>query len=498
MTSTSRPFLLTGLLPLFVAPVWAAGGAYKPWQGSFLWLCLFAWGMYFLEPTRFSGITPQRRLKAVAVDPIFWCALLLMGFLTLQFLNTGRIQIFDFLNNRYTYSPPPHPGLPWSVNRIEALEMIRWFGVVLTVLLLLRHSWTTFDPRAFTWLVMLNGFLNAILAFIHLASGWEYMYNLKRFGKDVYGSFGYPNHGAVFFILLFSISMGLALKELLQDSSERNRATFLFALIWSPVFFIAANLSTSRAGILGSWMVLVFSLAHLAVIAWPRLHPVQLLYGMIGSLLLFGFFAAGFVIFAQPVHLKELQAATVELDILEEIGGRFFQVETAYDMWKDHPWYGVGGWGYRYFVSQYLPVEEWTLLAGKGKANVHNDWMQFLAEFGLIGFGLLAACFLPRVICLVKAFKLRPTNEKSLWSDPLKICAFWGLVMLLLISQFDIPLRSPGVFVHGIFLLFLLSPHPMSPSLWTPVIDWKRLQPPALRVKQEVREVIPEDPPTDW
>jgi len=498
MTKTSRPYLLTGLLPLFVIPVWAAGGAYKPWQGSFLWLCLWAFATCFIEPTRFSGLSRTERLLKFLKDPIVWCALALMGFLTIQYLNTGRIQIFDFLNNQYTYSPPPKPGLPWSINRIEALEMVRWFGVVLTVLLILRHNWDAMDPTHLTWLVMLNGFLNAMLAFVHLASGWVYMYNLKRFGKDVYGSFGYPNHGAVFFIMLFAIAFGLMFRELLKDSSERNRATLVFSLVWTPTFFLAANLSTSRAGILGAWLVLILGLGHLAVIAWPRLHPVQRLYGLLGCVLLVGFFAAGFAIVAQPIHIRELQGATVKLNVWTEIEGRFFQIETAYAMWKDHPWYGVGGWGYRYFVSQYLPVEEWGVLAKKGKANVHNDWMQFLAEFGVIGFGLLTACFLPRVIRLLKSFGLRPTRDESLWSDPLKICVFWGLIMLLLDSQFDIPLRSPAIFVHGVFFLFLLSPHSLCPSLWTPVIDWKRLQPPLFRLRQQVRDVEPEDPPEDW
>jgi O-antigen ligase len=200
----------------------------------------------------------------------------------------------------------------------------------------------------------------------------------------------------------------------------------------------------------------------------------------------------GFLLFAQQTHLDELRKATVDLNIYNEIQGRFFQIEAAWDIWLDHPWVGVGGWGYRYFVAQYLPVEQWTLL-GTGKANVHNDFMQFLCEFGLVGMSCLLIVFLP--VCVRRGRDLfqRPTSNHSLWSDPLKIACVWGLVMLILDSQFDIPLRSPAIMLHGIILLHLLTPHRELPSIWKPVIDWNRLQPPVSGMKNRIWGVQPED-----
>lgn len=485
-------WVTAGLAPLFVVPVWAAGGTYKPWQGSFLWLCLFAWTCFFLQPDD-KHLPPRReRLIRLLRDPVFWCAILFMGFLTWQWQNSGRIRVFDFAANAFTYSAPKHPG-PWSVTPAESLEMLKWFGPVLTVLLILRHSWTRIPTTPLLWIVGVNGFLNALLSFVHQGMSWEKMYTVQPFGKDVYGSFGYPNHGAVYFILLFSIAMGLLLRELLRESTDRETPTLAFAALWTPVFFLAANLSTSRAGILGAWLVLLLSLASLVLIAWPRVHPVQRVYGLIAAGLLIGLCVTAFVLFAKPIHVRELQNATVHLNIYQEIEGRFFQTESAWRMWRAHPWFGVGGWGYRWFASEFLPAEQLSHLLGKGKANVHNDWMQYLAEFGIVGFGLLAGAFLPRVIVVVKSVFRRPTRDDSLWSNPLSLCAFWGLTMLLLDSQFDIPLRSPAVFIHGVLLLFLISPHPESPSLWPPVIDWKRLQPPVFGLKGRHREIAPEE-----
>ncbi|MGA0334426.1 MAG: O-antigen ligase family protein [Kiritimatiellia bacterium] len=485
-------FLYLGILPLLFVPVWMGGGAFPPWQGSFLWLGAWAWGCYFLQPATKGLPSRKTRCLKLVKDPLLWISLGFLGYLTLQHLNTGRVQIFDFDLNEWRYSDPPVPWLPSSITRSESHEMIRWFAPILTLLMILRQSWKALPPPTLMWLVCLNGFCNVMLAFTQEAMGWSKMYNLQRFGDDFYASFGYPNHAALYFILLFSLALGLFLKEILSESSDRDLPTLFLSAVLTLTFFIAANLSTSRAGILGSWLVLILSLLTLSVILWPRTHPVQKIYGFIAVSLGISFLITAFLLLAKPIHFRELRSATLTLDVYNEIEGRFFQIESAFKLWMDHPLYGVGGWGYRYLGSHYMPMEEWHQMLRAGKANVHNDWMQFGAEFGIIGLGLLLAAFFPLLRGILSSLFKNPVHGESIWADPLKICVFWGLVMLFLDSQFDIPLRSPAVFMHGLFLLFLLSPHPDSRSLWLPLVDWKRLQPPALRVKNQLREIHPE------
>lgn len=490
----SPKVLILGLLPLFVVPVWAAGGTFRAWQPPFLWFSLLAWIFFFAQPAT-PWLPPRpRRMNKLLRDPALWCALLFLAYLIVQFLNSGRMRVPDFETNGWSYSPPRWPGFPWSVSRDESLEMIHWFTPVLTVFLILKHAWSAIPFRDFLNLVCLNGYLNALLSFVHLYLGWERMYNFQRFGKDVYGSFGYPNHGAIYFILLFALSLGLFLREVFSEASERHLPTLWLNVVWTPIFFIAASLSTSRSGILGPWLILLLTMGSLAVIAFPRLHPVQRIYGVLGGLLTIAFFVASFVLAAKPVHLRELKSATVHLNIFTEIEGRFFQIESAFRMWLDHPWFGVGGWGYRYFVAEYLPREQWRLL-GKGKANVHNDLVQFLAEFGLVGFGLLAAVFLPMIWKALRGGCRKPTRDDSLWAQPLRIGCFWGLFILLLISQFDIPLRSPAVFIHGVLFLVLLGEHHDLTSVWLPVVNWSRLRPPAFQIKGRWRPPHPEPDP---
>lgn len=487
--------LYVGILPLLILPVWAAGGTYKPWQDTFLWSCVWAWLCFFLTPVTKKSTSRKLRALRMLKDPLAWLSVLFLVYLSVQYLNSGRIQAFDFSLNKYVYSLPPAPFLPWSVVPAEALEMINWFAPSLTLFLILRYTWSILQPQILIWIVCLNGFLNALLAFVHVNLGWVYMYNFKRFGKDVYGSFGYPNHGALFFILLFAIALGLLIRELLSESSERDIPSISFAMIWTPVFFLAANLSTSRAGILGSWLVLFFSLISIVLIAWPRVHPVQRVYGFVSLIVLLGFLIGGFLLFTQPIHIAELKKATVDLNIYEEIDGRFFQVVSAWHMWLDYPLFGVGGWGYRYFVSEYIPQEQWGRL-GVGKANVHNDFMQFLVEFGLIGFTLFISVIAPMLLRIVRNFFKKPYDDQSVWANPLRISVFWGLVILLLDSQFDIPLRSPAIMIHAVFMLYLLEGHPEYQTVWSPKVDWKRLQPPLVGMKNRIWGVQPENTDT--
>lgn len=490
---TSPWLLYLGLTPLFVVPVWAAGGTFKPWQGSFLWISLFAWFCFFAHNYHPSHTNRQDRFKQILKDPLVWLAALFLGFLYIQYLNSGRMRVFDFEVNKWVFSPPRYPSLPWSIARDEAFEMISWFAPILSVFLILRHSWKLISPRLLLWIVCLNGFLNALLSFVHSYLGWEKMYNFQRFGKDVYGSFGYPNHGALYFILLFALALGLLLRELLVESSERDLPSLAFAAVWTPLFFMAANLSTSRAGILGSWLVLLLAVFSIVCIAWPRMHPVQRLYTLVAAGILFAGLIAVFILFTQPVHLRELRKATLDLNVYSEFSARFFQVEAAWYMWRDYPWFGVGGWGYRYLLAEYLPMENWRLMMGKGKANVHHDLMQFLVEFGLVGFSLLMGVFLPTLLRSSRNVIRKPLLDQSVWANPLRISAFFGLAVLFADSQIDIPLRSPAVFIHAILLFYLLVPHSELPSIWNPAIDWKRLQPPLKGMRNRVWGIQPEN-----
>lgn len=464
-------------------PVWAAAGAYKPWQGFFIPSALLGWMGYIW--LRMAGQLPSKGKVEKQIS--FWASLSFWLYLFLQYARSHRRQVFDPEAVRWGYSEAElHPEwlswipesfsswLPSSVHPPEAWEMLSWFIPVLSALLILRHLFrSSFFSPFFRSAMLLNGLAVAALCFIHLSLGWVKMYDRQAFGDDVYGCFGYPNHGAHFFILLLALAIGSAAQEWFTPKEMRSTFRLWLSLTSGMIFIMAAALSSSRSGLIGPPLLCFLILLLLGRVLWPRSPPVSrtkvAVYSTIASVSI----AILFWAVAAPYHLKELQNATTELNVEQEVGARFWQMETAFEIWKDAPIYGVGGWGYRYLVGSYLPREHWHWLT-TGKANVHNDLLQFLAEFGILGCTLLLIPFLPYLQAGIRGLRLPATYDRSLWANPLRISSLCGLFVLFLISQFDIPLRSPAVFLQTVLLLNLLLPSPANLSIWPEKVDWER------------------------
>lgn len=475
------------ILTLIAVPVWAAGGTYRAWQPPFLWLSIAAWLGYVVQRT----ILKPQALGKAEKDPGFWASILFLLFLFLQYARTTRVRYFSFAEREWTYSAPRWQfswlewipdsisnALPWSFVGKDALEKLYWFIPILTVVLLIKYSWRVEGfRRLLVGGVLLNGVANAILSFLHLSLGWVKMYDHVQFGNDVYGSFGYPNHGAMYFILLVGLAVGCLIREIVLFKERYSLPRLITAGSLTTLFILAANFSTSRSGLIGTWLLLGGVLLTVSIVAWPRIHPVTRVMAGASVVIAIGLLALVFSLFAKPVHLREFKAATTDLNVAREIDARFWQIETSLAIWADYPIYGVGGWGYRYLVSEYLQEEDWGKLGGKGKANVHNDLAQFLAEFGLLGTTLLFIPLMPAIGKLFTGLVKSPLDARSCWSDPLKIGSLWGLVILTLVAQFDIPLRSPAVFIHAVVLLSFFYPDDEDEPLWQPVVGLKDLAP---------------------
>jgi len=106
-------------------------------------------------------------------------------------------------------------------------------------------------------------------------------------------------------------------------------------------------------------------------------------------------------------------------------------------IWKEHPWFGVGGWGYKYLVASHVPESSWPALEKRGWANVHVDFLQFLAEFGAVGMALLlgALAVLARDAC-----DFRRCRRDACWT-----LSVAGLALTVLFSGIDIPFRCPAI-----------------------------------------------------
>uniref|UniRef100_A0A7C4W1A8 O-antigen ligase family protein n=1 Tax=Fervidobacterium thailandense TaxID=1008305 RepID=A0A7C4W1A8_9BACT len=92
---------------------------------------------------------------------------------------------------------------------------------------------------------------------------------------------------------------------------------------------------------------------------------------------------------------------------------------SAIEIWKDHKVFGQGVGTYRFFggptvakVCNKVPKYRaaWQLFD-----TVHNDYLQVLAETGLVGFGLMITTFVLLVIYVFKNYEKLPAEKKAVF-----------------------------------------------------------------------------------
>jgi O-antigen ligase len=127
-------------------------------------------------------------------------------------------------------------------------------------------------------------------------------------------------------------------------------------------------------------------------------------------------------------------------------GGQFRNIlhSIAWKMTLDKPWFGHGAGCYILLFTEYHPkVPEYMDSIKRDHPTTHRilhshadgDWIEFTAEYGLIGTALLA---IPWVAWLLRLFQFRPLH-------PAVIILSLGVGFVLIHGWFDFVLRNPAI-----------------------------------------------------
>ena len=241
-----------------------------------------------------------------------------------------------------------------------------------------------------------------------------------------------------------------------MDPEEGHRAGWL--LIPVGLNFAGAMGSTSRAAMLLSLALLVVGGIAALLAAWRRIEigtRVRVIAGIV--LTTAALLGAWFTV---PTTMRsELNSVHAQTLYDDTIGARLLQCRSAWEMSRDYPAFGVGGWGFRQFVRFYVtPAELQKMVGGKGQANVHNDILQFLAEHGAVGFGLLLAAVTVMLVPTLRgAWRTLRTASPVDWENPyvpplLRVPAaiyaiLCGTAATVIHSLIDLPFRSPAILI---------------------------------------------------
>ena len=287
---------------------------------------------------------------------------------------------------------------------------------------------TLSDWRTFAWFIMLLSFFVAGLGILqHLTfNGKLYWFREMRYGGVPFGPFVNRNHFAGFVELVLPMS----LVPLLAGRVRRERVVIVSILAVIPLS--ALLLSASRGGIISLGAELTFLLL---VLLLRRAHGRQLYAGGIVLLMAFGL--------VSWLGVNQILSRFSTLETLEVSETKRASMRRgAWNIFLDHP---VLGTGLGTLQQVYPPYE--TLYDGKIVNHAHNDYLEILAETGILG-GLCCAWFLAG---LFTGTLRHVESEGNSFANTLRLCGLTACCGLLVHSLVDFNLHIPSN-----LLLFLL------------------------------------------
>jgi O-antigen ligase len=310
------------------------------------------------------------------------------------------------------------------------MELELLLADILVLFLAAQAFRTLEDWRSFVWFVMSFGFFVALFGILqHLTfNGKLYWFREMHFGGIPFGPYVNRNHFAGFTELVIPIS----LVPLVLGKVRRER-WFLVSL-FAVVPIGALVLSASRGGIIS------FSVELGVLLLWLVLRRTvgrHLLSG--GAVLLLAFLMVSWL------GVQQLVERFSSLESLEVTVGK--RASMRADTWRiflDHPWTGTG----LGTLQLVFPAYE-TLYDGRIVNHTHNDYLEGLAETGIVG-GLCCVWFLG--ILLFDSLR-RLSQPRGAFASTVQLSGLIGCLGFLTHSLVDFNLHIPA----NALLFFLMA-----------------------------------------
>lgn len=400
---------LAGVL-LCIMP-WALGTMHVASQFISLGLAAAAFVCALINRHYSGALAPQGDFKLIMWPklihfPLFWLGLLFLGYILVQALNPAWV----YVNNGKFWWLDPIEHISWLPAGMETpyKDMNPWRELTIYggAWLLTCALWVGVTRRAaiqtLLTVVVINGSVLAIIGILQRVTQAKYiLWGLKD--ANTAGSFFstiiYKNHAGAYFNLVLMLSVALLYWHFSRAERRMERASpapiFAFCSI---LLGIGVLLTFSRAATI---LLMVFTL--IGFIAFLVRCTVFRSEGRSPVVIILLFTVFALFIGSGSYFLKTDEAFDRLSKLIEDgktdssVISRTLARNATWDMAKDNL---ITGWGAGSF-RHYFPVyqrhypEIYTFPSNKKLRMrweyAHNDYVQLLAEVGLLGAGILAA-----------------------------------------------------------------------------------------------------------
>jgi len=441
----ARPWSNRGLFICYLALLlWVPIplGSNRPWSWMVLELWVFALAIWWL--VGFARGTNHRSRALKGAWPALLCGGLWLGYVWLQLL-----------------------PLPLDLLRVLSPEAARWHGIAAWpvqtgVAPLSLDQFATRDGALkstayIAFFVLSLALLDrreriAAAAYTLVASGFvQAMYGglaaLVAPGVRASGSFVNADHFAGYLVMCLSAGLGVLVGSLTGDVARSWKQFFRNVAEWvlSPrmrlrlalaAMVIALVLSHSRMGNTAFFASMLVTGAIGLALSKRGTRSMAML---IATLVVIDVFIVGAYFGVERV-VNRIEHTTLETENRDEV------VIYALRMLNDYPVFGSGLGSFRVMFPRYRDPDPAELFT-----HVHNDYLEFACETGLVGIALLGLLVLMSFLAALRAQRIR--------YDPLlrgiSFGSMMGIMALMMHSAVDFNLQIPANALTFMLLLAL-------------------------------------------
>ena len=282
-------------------------------------------------------------------------------------------------------------------------------------------------------------------AIYQFVSGSDRVWHLlKGYPHRGSGTYICPNHLGGFLEVLLPLSLAYTL-------ISRNKPLTKVFLGYAALAILAGiGVTVSRGSWFSTGLALLLFFGVLFFHRTHRLPALVLLTVIIGA----GVFFLPRTYFLRA-RFEQLFAKSGSVD--DDF--RFTLWEPAIRVWQAHPWFGAGPAHFDYRFREFRPA---ALQLQPDRA--HNDYLNALADWGVVGTAIIAAAWALLYAGVAKTWRFVRSSAGALGSKPSNKFAFIlgaaaGLAAILFHSAVDFNMYIPANALVVVALMALLSSH---------------------------------------
>lgn len=449
--------LLVGVSAVLVYQSWAYGSMRPVAQSIALGLSVVAF-ILALVPRAYEDAGPGQapfRLYTwpkLIRFPIFWIGLVMLGIIVIQGLNPA----WAFTTNGKTWWIEAIPHIEWLPAGMR-VPFERWgpwrmLMIYATVWFTVCSIWIGFTRRktfqAFFTLLAGNAFLLAALGIAQRATNAKGIFWYWTPTDYFVSSFTYKNHAGAYFNLMLALCAGLAFwyYERSLRRLDKSGPSGLFAFFGTAVAMIVIfSYSRTATVLMFGFLAVTFGIFLWRVVIRARpgeRNPLMLI-------MVTGAFAAFLWIGATSLNTSRFTQGINKLSSeVETLNGRVSAIAPSWDMINARP---VSGWGagcFRFAFPRFQInyPDAWKQFGGRVYwEHPHNDYLEFLSEWGWLGAGL---------VLTGAGFALWHLLRLRVWSNPLALFLVLGCAVTMAHASIEYLFYNPAILNTWIALLF--------------------------------------------